>query len=133
MGPTCHTSLSPQRNNYVHYHVDETPSLRWFQSYLTGLDGGERNAKTARKYAADVSKFLYFSSKSRSVNWWALADIDMVRSYLKQLSDDGIAVDGRLEKLECIRLGISFCFVEANLDSTTKGELTAVNDRINSG
>ena len=109
--------------HYTYFH--RTRSLSMFVSYLTSLDGGERSKTMARQYAADLSKYLYFASECAKVKWTAVADAQKIKSYLEQLTNDGIHTSGQINKLAAIRHGIQYCLLEGIGGESLKSNLSS--------
>ena len=132
-GVIVHSKRKPKRGstaNYTFFHLDRTPSLKMFQSYLMSLDGGERGQDLSRWHASKLSKFLYFASQCTRVNWMAIKDADKLKAYLKKMTIDGINVGGQMEVLASIRHGIQFCLLEGDMSDSIKNELTTMHERL---
>ena len=96
-----------------------------------GLDGGRKHPNEAHQCAVDASKFLRHASTSDStVNWYGLINDAALKSYLEKLIDDGIGIDGQLEKIERIRYAIAFSLSEARLDQGTEKDLQKMDQRL---
>ena len=99
----------------MQFDTEGTKLLKLFYSCLESLDSSQKSVTEAKQCAVDVSKYLCFTSIDRYVNWHAIMDADKIKAYLQKLTDDGIKIDGRIEKLERIRYALSFVLDEANL------------------
>ena len=131
------TLLHPNRQrkegstaHYAQFDTESTKSLKLFRSYLESLDGGEKSISEVKQCAVDVSKYLCFASIDRYVNWHAIMDADKIKAYLQKLTDDGIKIDGRIEKLERIRYALSFVLVEADLTEENRKTVETVSLRL---
>lgn len=86
------------------------PTLIQFERYLTGVDGGCRNTKTASEMAVDVSKFLLYAcgSSSPSPSWDRLTDRDQLLGFLDKLKRASVGPEGQLTKLDAICNALNF-------------------------
>ena len=116
--------------HYKHFSVLDSPSLSMFLRFLKQLDGGEKSERESMQCAVDLSKYLYFGSKSSAVDWECLINAVTMRRYLDQLVEDGIGYAGQLTKLQRIEQGIQFLLVETELTENQRNKLMLMQTRI---
>ena len=100
--------MKGKTSHYPRYDSSKSRSLTLFKEYLLSLDGGKKSQTEAEQCTTDVSKFLLFVAEDRYIDWGAVLEAKKIQKYLKKLTDDGIGVDGQIEKLERIRYALSF-------------------------
>lgn len=116
--------------HYRHFCVDSTPSLRMFCRYLQRLDGGRKNKREAVQCTVDLSKYLYFATKT--LNWQHLLDAPQIERYLARLNADGINFPEQLTKLQRIGYGIKFLLLKTDVDDSQINQLTLMQARLKS-
>ena len=86
------------------------PVFRRFESYLTGIDGGQRSDKTAREICIDISKYLRYASGPLcpAPDWQHMTDRDQLVGYLEKLKRANVGPEGRLAKLDAFCTALKF-------------------------